>query len=131
MSKSDSLRLRDIRAAFGLIGECRDLGREPGLWHRRMLEGLVLLFGVAQAVSCEAWSDRARSRVEPVAAYSVSTNSAADDAMRAYLDADPKEDPLYQEIRKLPGKLITRTRRQLVCDDHWYRSVTFNEYRKV
>jgi hypothetical protein len=58
MSKSDSLRLCDVQAVFRLIGDCRDLGNEPGLWHRRMLEGLALLFGVVQAAGGEAWWDR-------------------------------------------------------------------------
>jgi hypothetical protein len=69
VSKSDNLRLRDVRAAFRLIGECRDLGNNPRLWHRRMLEGLVLLFGVVQASGGEAWWDRPGRPVQMVSAY--------------------------------------------------------------
>ncbi len=31
----------------------------------------------------------------------------------------------------MPGPLATRTRRQLVTDAEWYRSIGFNEYRRV
>ena len=71
MTKSDSLRFRDVRALFRLIGECRDLGNEPRLWHRRMLEGLALLFGVVQATGGEALWERPGRHLRPVSAYSV------------------------------------------------------------
>jgi hypothetical protein len=47
MSKSASLRLRDVRAAFRLIGDCRDLADDPALWQPRMFEGLDRLLGAA------------------------------------------------------------------------------------
>ena len=40
MTKSDLLRVQDVRDAYRLIGECRDIGSDPALWHRRMFEGL-------------------------------------------------------------------------------------------
>ena len=47
MSKSGQLRLQDIRDAYRLVGDCRDLGSDPVLWHGRMLEGLTRLVGAA------------------------------------------------------------------------------------
>ena len=80
-----------------------------------MLEGLALLFGVAQAFGGEVWWERPGHGVQLVSAYSVSAEPAAEDAFRAYHDAaGRRSDPIYQAIGKLPGKLITRTRRQLV-----------------
>ena len=58
VSRSDPLQFRDDRTALRMVGECRDLGNAAGLWHRRMLEGLVLLFGMVQAAGGEAWWDR-------------------------------------------------------------------------
>src|SRR5262245_30462273 len=43
--KSNLLRLKDVRAAYRLIGECRELGRDPLAWRRHMLDGLRLLTG--------------------------------------------------------------------------------------
>ena len=111
MSKSGSLRLRDVRAAFRVIGDCRDLGGDTARWQHRMLEGLVVLFGVVQAAGGEAWWERPGKTVRPVAAYSVSLDPAAEDAFRAYHSASgPTDDPLLQVIEKRPEKLVTRTR---------------------
>src|SRR4051794_7348706 len=45
MGASKSLRLQDIRAAFRLVGECRDLWYDPGRWRRHSFDGLCRLFG--------------------------------------------------------------------------------------
>jgi DNA-binding CsgD family transcriptional regulator len=130
MSKSDSLRFRDVRAVFRLIGECRDLGKEPGLWFRRMLEGLAVLFGVVQAAGGEVFWDRSGRHLQPVSAYSVTAEAAGNEVFDAYgRDEGWGGDPVMQAIEKLSGRLITRTRRQLVSDADWYGSDSFDRYR--
>jgi DNA-binding NarL/FixJ family response regulator len=132
MSKSDSLLLRDVRAVFRLLGECRDVGREPGLWQRRMLEGLCVIFGVVQAATGEAWWERPGRPVQPVSAYAASADAAAEHAFQVYNRAEgPRGDPIFQAIAGLSERLVTRTRRQLVSDAAWYRSVSFNRYRRM
>ena len=92
---------------------------------------MYLLFGVIQAAGGEAWWPRAGRSVEPVSAYSASGEPAAEAALRAYhRAAGPGDDPIFQAIQKLPGRLITRTRRQLVSDGAWYRSAG-SEYRRM
>jgi len=39
MAASDLLRFRDVRSAYRLIGDCRDLAGDPAAWHGRTLEG--------------------------------------------------------------------------------------------
>src|SRR5437867_2073605 len=53
MAKAELLRVQDVRDAYRLIGDCRDLGSDPALWHRRMLEALCRLIGVPAAVGGE------------------------------------------------------------------------------
>lgn len=131
MSKADNLRLQDVRAAYRLIGDCRDVGSHPALWYRRMLEGLYLLFGTFQASGGEGWWHRPGRPLEPISAFSVSGEPAPEEAFRAYLSAGaPGGDPIFQVIQTLPGRLITRTRRQLVPDHAWDRSVSA-EYRRM
>jgi len=131
VSKADSLRVQDVRDAYRLIGDCRDLGSDPALWYRRMFEGLYLLFGTFQASGGEAWWHRPGRPLEPISAYSVSGEPAPEEAFRAYLSAGaPGGDPIFQVIQTLPGRLITRTRRQLVPDRAWDRSVSA-EYRRM
>ena len=45
MSHWDLLRLQDVRRVYRLIGDCRDLGYDPALWHPRLSEGLSRLIG--------------------------------------------------------------------------------------
>jgi DNA-binding NarL/FixJ family response regulator len=132
MSKADTLRVQDVRDVYRVIGECRDVGGHPGLWHRRMLEMLSVLFGVVQAAGGEAWWERPGRPIQPISAYSASAEPAADDALRSYHRAEgPQADPIFQEMKKQPRSLITRTRRQLVSDAEWYRSVSFDRYYRT
>ena len=48
----------------------------------------------------------------------------------AYMrELGPAGDPIYQALAHVPGRLVTRLRRQLVSDAVWYRSVSFNYHR--
>ena len=62
----------------------------------------------------------------------VAAEAAGIDAFRAYhRDEAWRSDPIVRAIEKRPGKLITRTRRQLVTDLSWYRSVAFERYYRA
>jgi len=45
MGQSSQLRLRDVRAVFRLIGQCRELGADATLWRQHMLVELLRLTG--------------------------------------------------------------------------------------
>jgi len=129
-SKADSLRVQDVRDAYRLIGECRDVGSHPSLWYPRMLAGLSVLFGVAQAAGGEGWWPRRNRPLKPVSAYSVRSAPAADVAFRARHRAEAAgADPIFHAMGTLPGRLVARTREQLVPDAVWYRSVSFEYLR--
>jgi hypothetical protein len=49
--RSDRLRLKDLRLAYRLIGECRELGSNPYAWRMHMLDGLRAMTG-AQLALC-------------------------------------------------------------------------------
>lgn len=137
MGKADNLRFRDVRAAFHLIGECCELGAEPSLWHHQMLEGLAPLLGAVFATGGEGFRSRAADSAPSATSYRVvSTHCVGGDrAVRErffayHRDAGPAADPIYEQIGHLRGRLITRTRRQLVDDRVWYRSGSFVDYRR-
>ena len=71
MAKSGQLRMCDIRDAYRLIGDCRDLGRDSVLWQGRMLEGLVRLIGARAASTVRADGDGPQNRPLPRSAFSV------------------------------------------------------------
>jgi DNA-binding NarL/FixJ family response regulator len=131
MAKSDLLRVQDVRDACRLIGECRDLGSDPALWHRRMLEGLCRLIGVPVAVAGEARWMRPHPSSQVISAFEVGLDSRGREAYTAYHhDLGLNGDPIFRALRHLPGRHVTRTRRQLVSDVTWYRSVAYNDYRR-
>jgi len=68
MEKSDLLRSQDMREAYRLIGECRDLGADPPLWHWRMLVRLCSLIGVPAAAGGDGRWIRPNRRIDVISA---------------------------------------------------------------
>lgn len=131
MNRSGALRVDDLRAAYRLIGDCRDLGSDPDLWCPRMLDGVCRIFGVPQATGGEARWFRPGGGIEAVSAYAASDDPAAHSHFHAYHRAKgPATDPLYRALGKLTDPRVTLRRRQLVPDDAWYRSASFDEFRR-
>jgi DNA-binding CsgD family transcriptional regulator len=131
MSKSDLLRFHDVRDAYRLIGECRDLGGDPVLWHRQMLEGLCRLVGARAATGGEGRWPRPHRDIEATFAVDVGLGSRGHDLYWAYMrDLGPRGDPIFQALQQIPDRLVVRTRRELVSDAGWYRSTAWHDYRR-
>jgi DNA-binding CsgD family transcriptional regulator len=123
MAKSDLLRVQDIRDAYRLIGECRDLGRDPALWHPRMFEGLCRLIGAPHGTGGEGHWQRPHRPIQPISAFDHGMEPRARERFLAYMrENGPSADPIFRALEHVPGTLVTRTRRQLVPDAVWYRS---------
>ena len=129
MTKLDLLRLQDVRDAYRLIGECRDLGTDPALWCPRMLEGLCRLLGAPVATGGEGQWPRPRRAVVVISAFEVGLDSHARELYRAYhRELGPAGDPVFRALQHVPDRLVTYTRRQLVSNTTWYGSVCWNDY---
>jgi hypothetical protein len=132
MGKSDLLRVQDVRDAYRLIGECRDLGNDPALWFPRMLEGLCELFGAFTATGGEGWWIRSRPPIVPISAFHHGLSRHDYDMYVAHIRrGGPAVDPIFRVLHRARGQLVTRTRRQIVSDTEWYRSALFNENFRV
>jgi DNA-binding CsgD family transcriptional regulator len=132
MGKSDLLRVQDVRDAYRLIGECRDLGADPASWHCRMFEGLCRLVGASGATGGEGRWRRPRHPVEPLSAFDSGLDDRARERYAAFMrEQGPAADPIFAALQHTRGRLITRTRPQLVPDAIWYRSVSYNQYRRA
>jgi len=130
MGTSDLLRVQDVRDAYRLIGECRDLGSDPALWHSRMLEGMYRLLG-GPATGGEGRWVRPMSTPEVVSEFDAGLDAPAREVFIAYRrELKPAGNPIYRAMQYVPGRLVTRTRRQLVSDTEWYHSVAFAKYRR-
>jgi DNA-binding CsgD family transcriptional regulator len=128
MAKADLLRVQDVRDAYRLIGECRDLGRDPALWQTRMLEGLRPLIGVPVAVGGEG---RWTPSLEAISAFDVGLDARGHDLYVAYhREVGPGGDPIFRALRSLRGRHLVRTRRDVVSDAVWYGSAAWNDYRR-
>lgn len=131
MRKADLLRLRDVRDAYRLIGDCRDLGSDPALWQMRMLSGLCELVGAPIGSGGEAFWVRPTHPIQPLSSFDVGFDACGRERYMAYLrDLGPQGDPIFQALTDVSGRLLTRTRSAIVSDGVWYRSTAFNEYRK-
>ncbi len=130
-TRSNLLRFQDVRDAYRLIGECRDLGRDATLWHRRMLEGLCRLIGAEAATGGGGRWSRPHRDIEPIFAVDVGLDSRGHELYMAYMrELGPGGDPIFRALQHVSGGLVTRTRRQLVPDSVWYRSPAWNDYRR-
>jgi DNA-binding CsgD family transcriptional regulator len=129
MSKSALLRVRDVRDAYRLIGECRDLSVHPGLWQPHMFEALRRLVGAAVGSGGEGFLHRP-GPVQVVTIFDTFEPGDRAHFLAWVRDNGPVIDPLFQALERVPGSLVTRTRRQLISDASWYRSPAFNEYRR-
>jgi DNA-binding CsgD family transcriptional regulator len=130
MGRSDLLRAQDVRDAYRLIGECRDLGSDPALWHSRMLEGVYRLIGAPSATGGEGRWVRPTT-VETLSAFFAGLDARTLELYKAYTrEMGPAGNPIWHALLNFPGRLLTRSRRQIVSDTEWYRSVVFNEYRR-
>jgi len=131
MTKSDLLRVQDVRDAYRLIGECRDLGSEPALWHRRMLEGLCRLIGARTATGGAARWVRPHHDIEAILAIDVGLDQRGHDLYMAYMqELGPRGDPIFQALQHVSGQLVVCTRRDVVSDTVWYQSPAWDVYRR-
>jgi DNA-binding CsgD family transcriptional regulator len=131
MSKSDLLPVQDVRAAYRLIGECRDLGSDPALWFPRMLEGVGRLVGASAVTGGEGRWRRPDPSMEVLSAYGIGMDDRARERYAAFMrEQGPLADPCFRATLYESGPIVTRARRQLVPDTAWYHGMIYNQYRR-
>jgi len=130
MANSAQLRMEDVRAAFRLIGECRELGREPSRWRSHMLDGLCKLVGaqVGMHLQFDRFGTAAERLVEPLA------TGFTDDSDRARWVQYQRDNDYRRDLFRLrfydgfTGALRTRSLASVIEPHEWYRSRDFTEY---
>lgn len=132
MSKADTLRLQDLRGAYRLIGECRDLGSDPTLWNPHLLEGLCRLVGASAATGGEGKRSRRHGAIEAVTGFGTGFDLRGRSLFAEYMRrVTPGGDPVIRALQRVSGRIATRTRRQLISDSVWYRSSTWNDFQRL
>jgi DNA-binding CsgD family transcriptional regulator len=144
MSKSNRIRFRELRQAYRLLHECRDLGHDPPAWHAHMLVGLLRLVGGASAGSGVIHAPTTAE--EPPTQVHVA--EIGDEQYHRHCRDFVRSGALARCIsyrrfsQQLAGKLarwgraqraellLTRSHEQLVSRAEWERSQEFNEWQK-
>ncbi len=128
MPKADALRVSDVRSAYRLLGECRDLGNDPALWQTRMFQGLSQLFGVA-ATGGEGRLTSTAGGIVPLTYFDAGFDAADHRNYLAYMHSGgPACDPFVHALLGSLGGPVTRTRAQLVADRPYFRSDVYDRY---
>jgi DNA-binding CsgD family transcriptional regulator len=133
MGKSSQLRVGDVRATLRVVGECRDLGHDPGAWRRHAFGGLGRLVGACITAGGEVRWRRPGGPIEPLNAEQVGFSPADFDRyFMGYLrERGPDGDILFGRLKVIPGRHVTRTRRQVLADAEWYRSATYADFYRT
>ncbi len=130
MSRSQRLRFKDVRAAYRLLGECRELGADPLAWRRHMLDGLRQLVGARVGLYLHVHgvlSDDERLSVPLDTGFldpSQRTLWARYQQQNAHRD-----DPFHRNYYgSFTGRLRTRSLASVVEPELWYRSTHYHDY---
>jgi DNA-binding CsgD family transcriptional regulator len=132
VSKSLSLRATDVRAAYRLVGECRELGDDPLRWHLHLFAGLAGLTGGGVAMG-GAYAGIRTGRVAVVRpvdwGWENGFNRAGLERGMAEVRENPRSDRLVTfglyrgRVAELDGVCLART--DLVTDGEWDRAWDF------
>jgi len=131
VSKSQRLRLSDVREVFHLLGECRDLELDFQNWQRHMLQALCRLLRSQLAIGGEMiWTGPHRMMV-PIHCENYRVNPAKWPEYAEWLK-DPRIfiNAAIRNFHGLRERQSTRTRQQLIDDRDFYRTPFFNEMLK-
>lgn len=134
MSKSERLRLRDLRDIYRLIGQCRDLGHDAQGWRSHLLVELSRLVGGSVAMGGEFRGSSLESmRLFDALDFGWAGTKEREIWLAHMTEEGSGQDCAFQSFYRLLQSrrgAVTRLRRQLLDDREWFHSPHFNERRK-
>ena len=131
MSKSNRLRLCDLRGLYLLVGECREVGRDPYVWHTRMFEGLHDLLGITAGTAGMTdvpLREMTFASLRGFMAWGLTTKAQQEMGQRYWRENMHRSDPTVLHYRRRQGGVIVQRRLELVGNRVWYRSKHFQDY---
>jgi DNA-binding CsgD family transcriptional regulator len=127
MAQSNHLKLRDVRAAFRLVGECRELGDSAYVWRNHLFASLKSLVAADVSVGAEVADCRSASPKSLGTADWGWDQPGLDrkgwEANEEAFENDPWYHPVLTAVFELlrVRDAVTVSRQQLMTDDTWYR----------
>jgi len=131
---SNRLRGQDLRAIYLLVGECCELGADPLVWRRHMLERLNAIFGAVSSIDIEAKIDPSVSGIgaKVDAAMTIDHFSKPErELMTRCLREMPMEaNPLGVKVVSdcPPGGAVAAIRSERVSYDEWIQCQIWTDY---
>ncbi len=126
-----TLRLQDVRRAFRLIGDCRDVGDDTDQWQELAMQGLCRIVGAVAITGGEGRWQRPLRPLAPASSYAVGLDPAARTLLFAYMHHfGVNADPIFQRLQRRSDRLVTQRRAELVSNRDWYRSSAFIDYHR-
>jgi len=123
MGHSQRLCFEEIRSAFRLVGELRELGGEPRQWRTHMLTELNRLVGGMVGQACETVLP---ALVPPdMIDLGWRTERERQAVVQYFREFGYVRDPEFNACLKLRDKFWTHTRREIITDGDWYASATY------
>ncbi len=127
---SDTVRWRDARAVFHLLGELEHDDAAPEAWRTRFVEGLLPLIGGQVGVAAEAVGGQLLDGSQHRGA--IDAGWATESDRRIWLSVCERTetgvDPSDPAIAKFGRRSFTRPRGELVETARWRNSVMWNEH---
>jgi DNA-binding CsgD family transcriptional regulator len=132
------LYANDVRALLRLLGEVRELGASSTAWRAHLAASLQRLCGCRATLALELIFPVVHPLTEPwsacrstaMLADSAESGIAPGDRQRFYDDMlwyDHGTDDTLNDLVPIYGTHFTRSRQELVGDEHWYRSPVANQ----
>ena len=135
MAKSQRLRLKELRALYLLVGECRELGADPIAWRMHMQQGLcelldgqITVYTESACVAPPGTKDWLRRDIHLDYGFPTDSDRAA--MMRLYENDSPmiEGSAFTEEFAANPAPVHVVRRQTNVPDRDWYNGFFFNEY---
>jgi hypothetical protein len=137
MAKSGELRVEEVQAALQLVGECRDLRYDPQQWGQHMSEGVCRLVGARAANGGEVGFEPSQGVMQGATYFDAGFERREHDLFLEFLRTHGiYRHPLaagfakWRAARPLPCQVAALTRRQVIPDREWYRSVAYEQYHR-
>ncbi len=130
MPHAQRLRLSDVRQAMRVVGECRELGRDPVRWRTHLCERLIGVVGGLSGRSFEV--GHPLDGRPPRIFVDVGFEPKARRILHTYLN-DPAwgRDPMPLAIKSDGRPSLTFARHELLPDHVWYGSPAVSEVRRA
>ena len=134
MGQSKRVRFSDLRRAYRLIHECRDLGHDREAWGTHLAGCLPALVGDQVAMVSEIRFGQPGGTPHQTFLFDHGWLCPRDREYwfeRYIVQGGFAQASTFQKIATLPGPMVTRTRAQLMDDAPWYRSTEYQDMNRA